>query len=113
MKEEDLIAYFDRDSFVLKTQQQIEKDFAKYGIDFPETFVTDPLSKIEIESIIQEKVTAIMKFGETNLLQLLYTIDIPENDFLNLVQSPHFLPTIASLILKREAMKVYFREKYK
>jgi hypothetical protein len=112
MKEEDLIAYFDRDSFVLKTQQQIEKDFAKYGIDFHDTFVTDPLSKIEIESILQEKVTAIMKFGETNLLQLLYTIDIPEKDFLNLVQSPDFLPTIASMILKREAMKVYFREKY-
>lgn len=112
MKEEDLIAYFDRGSFVLKTQQQIEKDFAKYGIDFPQTFVNTPLSKIEIESILQEKVTSIMKFGETNLLQLLYTIDIPEKDFLNLIQSPDFLPMIASMILKREAMKVYFREKY-
>ena len=112
MKEEDLITYFDRDSFVLKTQQQIEKDFAKYGIDFPETFFTEPLSKLEIESILQEKVTAIMKFGETNLLQLLYTIDISEKDFKNLVQSPDFLPTIAYMILKREAMKVYFREKY-
>jgi len=113
MKEEDLIAYFDTDSFVLKTQQQIEKDFAKYGIDFPEGFVTDPLSKIEIESILQEKVTSIMKFGETNLLQLIYTIDIPEKDFLNLVNSPDFLSTISSMILKREAMKVYFREKYR
>ena len=53
-----------------------------------------------------------MKFGETNLLQLLYTIDIPEKDFLKLVQSPNFLPTIASMVLKREAMKVYYREKY-
>ena len=113
MKEEDLIAYFDRDSFVLKTQQQIEKDFAKYSIDFSEGFVTEPLSKIEIESILQEKVTSIMKFGETNLLQLLYSIDIPEKDFLNLVNSPDFLSTISSMILKREAMKVYFREKYR
>ena len=112
MIEDDLIGYFNKDSFVLKTQQQIEKDFAKYGIDFPDTFVTKPLSKIEIESLLQEKITVIMKFGETNLLQLLYTIDIPEKDFLKLVQSPNFLPTIASMVLKREAMKVYYREKY-
>ncbi len=112
MNDESLISYFSNEEFVLKTQQQIHKDFAKFNLEFPENFIFDPWPKEKIEEIIQEKLKEIMPFGETRLLQLLYTIDIPEKQFLSLITEPDFLVSIAEAILKREAMKVYFRSKY-
>ncbi len=112
MNDESLISYFSNEDFVLKTQQQIHNDFAKFNLEFPENFIFDPWPKEKIEEIIQEKLKEIMPFGETRLLQLLYTIDIPEKQFLSLITEPNFLVLIAEAILKREALKVYFRSKY-
>jgi hypothetical protein len=112
MNDESLISYFSNEEFVLKTQHQIHKDFAKFNLEFPENFIFDPWPKEKIEEIIQEKLKEIMPLGETRLLQLLYTIDIPEKQFLSLITEPNFLVSIAEAILKREAMKVYFRSKY-
>jgi len=112
MNDESLISYFSNEDFVLKTQHQIHKDFAKFNLEFPEKFVFEVWTKEQIEEAIQERLKEIIKFGETRLLQLLYTIDIPENQFLNLVTAPDFLVSISQAILKREAMKVYFRSKF-
>ena len=112
MNDESLISYFSNEDFVLKTQHQIHKDFAKFNLEFPESFVFDVWTKEQIEEAIQERLKEIIKFGETRLLQLLYTIDIPEKQFLNLVTAPEFLVSISQAILKREAMKVYFRSKF-
>ena len=112
MNDESLISYFSNEDFVLKTQHQIHKDFAKFNLEFPERFVFEVWTKEQIEEAIQERLKEIIKFGETRLLQLLYTIDIPENQFLNLVTAPDFLVSISQAILKREAMKVYFRSKF-
>ncbi len=100
------------DDFVLKTQQQIHKDFAKFNLDFPENFIFEPCSKEQIELVIQDNLAIIIKFGETKLMQLLYTIDIPEEKFLQITQDPNFMQVLSEMILKREAMKVYFRSKY-
>jgi len=64
------------EEFVLKTQQQIHKDFAKFNLEFRENFIFDLWTKEEIELAIQENLAIIIKFGETKLMQLLYTIDI-------------------------------------
>ena len=112
MNDESLISYFSNEDFVLKTQHQIHKDFAKFNLEFPESFVFEVWTKEQIEEAIQERLKEIIKFGETRLLQLLYTIDIPENQFLNLVTAPDFLVSISQAILKREAMKVYFQSKF-
>ena len=112
MNDESLISYFSNEDFVLKTQHQIHKDFAKFNLEFPDSFVFEVWGKEQIEEAIQERLKEIIKFGETRLLQLLYTIDIPENQFLNLVTAPDFLVSISQAILKREAMKVYFRSKF-
>jgi len=45
-------------------------------------------------------------------MQLLYTIDVPEKDFLHLITSSDFIENISKMILKREAMKVFYRMKY-
>ena len=112
MNDESLISYFSNEDFVLKTQQQIHKDFAKFNLEFPENFIFDAWPKEKIEEIIQEKLKEIIQFGETRLLQLLYTIDIPESQFLHLITEPDFLNSISQAILKREAMKVYFRSRF-
>jgi len=112
MNDESLISYFSNEDFVLKTQQQIHKDFAKFNLEFPENFIFEVWSKDKIELAIEERVAEIIKTGETRLLQLLYTIDIPEKQFLNLITEPNFLSILSQAILKREAMKVYFRSKY-
>lgn len=100
------------EEFVLKTQQQIQKDFAKFNLEFRENFIFDLWTKEEIELAIQENLAIIIKFGETKLMQLLYTIDIPEEQFLRLTQEQNFLLLLAEAILKREALKVFFRSKF-
>jgi len=112
MNDESLIAYFSNADFILKTQQQIEKDFAKFNLYFPELFVLEPLSKEHIEALIEENIATVIKYGETQLMQLLYTIDVPEKDFLHLITSSDFIENISKMILKREAMKVFYRMKY-
>ena len=112
MNDETLISQFSNADFVLKTQQQIHKDFAKFNLEFPEFFVFDALDATRIEELIQEKLTEIIKTGETKLLQLMYTIDIPEEQFLKLITQPDFLISLSKAILKREALKVYLRSKF-
>ena len=48
MNDDELISYFSDAEFVLKTQQQIEKDFAKFSLHLPESFVLEPLDKNSI-----------------------------------------------------------------
>lgn len=112
MNDEILISQFSNEDFVLKTQQQIHKDFAKFNLEFPENFIFETFSKNEIEEEIQQRLTEIIKFGETKLLQLMYTIDIPEEQFLKLISQPNFLVLLAEAVLKREALKVYLRSKF-
>ena len=100
------------DAFVLKTQQQIAKDFEKFNLIFDEAFHCIPLNRIQIQEGIEEQISELMKEGETRLLQLLYTIDIPEKDFLALTTEPDFLNLLAEKILFREAYKVFLRAKF-
>ncbi|MFN5912428.1 MAG: hypothetical protein ACK45H_13895 [Bacteroidota bacterium] len=107
-----LLPYFDNESFVIKTQQQIAKDFAKFDLKFDENFAYDPLTKEGIESLISERVADLMKHSETRLLQLLYTIDLPEKEFLELTTQPDFLLELSRKILLREAYKVFLRSRF-
>lgn len=112
MNDEILISQFSNEDFILKTQQQIHKDFAKFNLEFPENFIFEAFTKNEIEEEIRNKLTEIIKFGETKLLQLMYTIDIPEEQFLRIITQPDFLVSLSEAVLKREALKVYLRSKF-
>jgi len=109
---EDLQQFFNNAEFVLKTQQQISKDFAKFNLTFPEKFEERPYTKEDIELLIADHLAEILKFGETRLLQLLYTIDIPEKQFLQLTQNQNFIQILSQKILEREALKVFLRMKF-
>lgn len=108
----ELNSYFDNEAFVLKTQQQISKDFAKFNLFFPENFEEEMYTKQVIEEMISEQVAELMKEGETRLLQLLYTIDLSEKEFLSITTDPDFLKLLSEKILMREAYKVFLREKF-
>jgi hypothetical protein len=104
--------YFDNETFVLKTQQQIAKDFAKLNLLFSESFESQVLSKDEIELQIGQQLVEIIKEGETRLLQLLYTIDLSEKEFLHLTTQANFIQELSKKILFREAYKVFLRTKF-
>ena len=104
--------YFDNETFVLKTQQQIAKDFAKLNLLFSENFESQVLSKDEIELQIGQQLVEIIKEGETRLLQLLYTIDLSEKEFLHLTTQANFIQELSKKILFREAYKVFLRTKF-
>ena len=99
-------------NFVIKTQQQLIKDFEKYNLYFPSDFQSNAYSQEAIEGFIARHIQDIMKEGETRLLQLLYTIDLPEKEFLSLTSREDFLERLAEKILLREALKVYLRSKF-
>ena len=105
----ELQVYFKNSGFVLKTQHQLIKDFGAFRLFFDERFGLEPLKKEDILLAIGEKLGEIMVGGETRLIQLLYTIDISENDFLALTTEPDFLDKLSEKILFREAYKVYLR----
>lgn len=109
----EIQSQFSNEEFVLKTQQQISKDFAKFNLFFSETFETSVVSKKEIEELIAQHIVEIMKEGETRLLQLLYTIDLSEKQFLHITTEPNFIQLLAEKILFREAYKVFLRTKFK
>jgi hypothetical protein len=104
--------YFDNETFVIKTQQQIVKDFAKLNLFFSSNFENQALSKDEIELQIGQQLVELMKEGETRLLQLLYTIDLSEKEFLRLTTEANFIEELSKKILFREAYKIYLRIKF-
>jgi hypothetical protein len=79
---------------------------------FPESFEITPFTKEEIELFIADHLVEILKFGETRLLQLLYTIDLSEKEFLHLTTQADFLAELSRKILFREAYKVFLRSKF-
>ncbi|MES2798651.1 MAG: hypothetical protein V4638_01425 [Bacteroidota bacterium] len=104
---EDLLS---SEEFVLKTQQQIAKDFAKFNLFFEDSFVLVAKSSAEeIVGNIENHLADILHSDATKMMQLLYTIDISEKEFKDLLGDPEFQKKLAEKILFREAYKVYLR----
>lgn len=99
-------------SFVLKTQQQIAKDFAKLNLYFPDSFENTFHQKETIELLISDQLIEVLKGGESKLLQLLYLIDISEKEFLPLTGQSDFIQKLSAKILIREAYKVFLRNRF-
>jgi hypothetical protein len=98
--------------FVLETQKQLVKDFGQHSLDLPSSFLTEAQSKAYIESAIRDALALCVKQGESRLMALLYTIDVPQTIFVSL-NTARYLEDLAEIILKREALKVYWRIKMK
>ena len=112
MNSELLIQELSNEKFVQDTVNQICKDFARCGWGIDSVFLDRTLVKDEIEELLAEKLVEIMKFGETQLLQLIYIIDIPEKEFLSIISQSNFPQLLAEKIVLKEAYKVYLRSRY-
>ncbi|OOG63842.1 hypothetical protein [Flavobacterium sp. A45] len=91
---------------------QLNKDFnlANEAIDFPKSITPDEL-KIQLH----EKIYRLIQYKFAEYLNLLYIIDVSEEEIKKLDGSDLVIlaEQVAFLILRREWQKVWFRNKYK
>ena len=106
-----LLAEAETENLYLKLIEQINKDFnlANEGIDFPMS--TNPT---ELKVQLHEKVYRLIQYKFVEYLNLLYIIDVNENEIKKLDGSDlvALSEQVAFLILKREWQKVWFRNKF-
>ena len=100
-----------KDNLYLKLIEQINKDFnlANESIDFPISIEPE-----ELKAQLHEKIYRLIQYKFAEYLNLLYIIDVPE-DQIKKLNGPDLVilaEEVAFLILKREWMKVWFQNKY-
>ena len=106
-----LLSEVESENLYPKLIEQINKDFnlANEGIDFPMS--TSPK---ELKIQLQEKIYRLIQNKFAAYLNLLYIIDVPEDQIKKLDGSDieELSAQVAFLILKREWMKVWFRNRF-
>ena len=106
-----LLSEAEKENLYSKLIEQINKDFnlANEGVDFPQS--TSP-SELKVQ--LHEKIYRLIQYKYAELLNLLYIIDVPEDNVKQLdgADTVVLSEQIAFLVLKREWMKVWFRNNY-
>ncbi|PIF69567.1 hypothetical protein [Flavobacterium sp. 2] len=101
-----------KESLYLNLIEQINKDFnlANEGIDFPLS-----VSPEELKIQLHEKIYRMIQYKFAEYLNLLYIIDVSEEQIKKLDGSDLVIlaEQVSFLILKREWQKVWFRNHYK
>jgi hypothetical protein len=95
--------------FVEKTREQIIKDFNRCGWQIELKIDSIAFAK---EELTQQIAFHLSNFSTTELQQFIYTVDLQENKFLSAVTMNDDYQSLASEILKREALKVFIRSNY-
>jgi hypothetical protein len=108
---DNLLSEAEKQNLYSKLIEQINKDFnfANEAVDFPQS--TTPQ---ELKLQLHEKIYRLIQYKYAELLNLLYIIDVPEENIKQLDGSDtvELSEQIAFLVLKREWMKVWFRNHY-
>lgn len=108
---DNLLSEAEKENLYLKLIEQINKDFnlANEPIDFP--LSTSPE---ELKIQLHEKIFRLIQYKFAEYLNLLYIIDVSENEIKKLDGSDlvNLAEDVAFLILKREWQKVWFRNKF-
>lgn len=106
-----LLSEAEKESLYLKLIEQINKDFnlANEAIDFPAS--TTPY---ELKVQLHEKIYRLIQYKFAEYLNLLYIIDVAEDQIKKLDGSDlvELSEQVSFLILKREWQKVWFRNKF-
>jgi hypothetical protein len=107
---ENLFAEAENENLYQKLIEQINKDFnlANEPIDIPEYSLPD-----DLKTLLHEKIYRLIQNKFTEYLNLLYIIDVSEDEIKKLDGSDisELSVQVAFLILKREWQKVWFRNK--
>ena len=108
---DELLSEAEKQNFYSKLIEQINKDFnfANEAVDFPQS--TTPQ---ELKVQLHEKIYRLIQYKFAEYLNLLYIIDVPEETVKQLDGSDlvELSEQVSFLILKREWMKVWFRNHY-
>lgn len=108
---DNLLSEAEKENLYLKLIEQINKDFnlANESIDFPMS-----TSPEELKIQLHEKIFRLIQYKFAEYLNLLYIIDVSENEIKKLDGSDlvNLAEDVAFLILKREWQKVWFRNKF-
>lgn len=108
---EELINQAEEEHLYFKLIEQTNKDFAlaNESIDIPLD-----IFPFELKNCIQEKVFKLIHYKFAEYLNLLYVIDVPEEQVKKLDGSDigQLSEQVTFLILKREWQKVWFRNRY-
>ncbi len=106
-----LLSEAESENLYLKLIAQLNKDFnlANEAVDFPMS--TTPH---ELKVQLHEKIYRLIQYKFAEYLNLLYIIDVPEDQIKKLDGSDlvALSEQVAFLILKREWQKVWFRNKF-
>ena len=107
---DQLLSEAEKENLYAKLIEQLNKDFnfANEAVDFPQS--TTPY---ELKVQLHEKIYRLIQYKYTELLNLLYIIDVPEENIKQLqgMDTAELSEQIAYLILRREWMKVWFRNR--
>ena len=99
------------ENLYFKLIEQINKDFnlANESIDLAQDIKPE-----ELKAELHEKIYRLIQYKFAEYLNLLYIVDVPEDQIKKLDGSDiaELAKQVAFLILKREWMKVWFRNKY-
>jgi hypothetical protein len=106
-----LLSEAEKENLYLKLIEQINKDFnfANEPID-----LSLDIQPEELKSELHEKIYRLIQYKFAEYLNLLYIVDVPEDQVKKLDGSDisELSKQVAFLVLKREWMKVWFRNKY-
>jgi len=106
-----LLSEAQKEELYLKLIEQINKDFtlANENVDFQVG-----IAPIDLKIQLHEKIYRLIQHKFAEYLNLLYIIDVPENEIKKLDGSDlmELAEQVAFLILKREWQKVWFRNRY-
>jgi hypothetical protein len=106
MDELNLYQSLTNSDFVFQTIQQIEKDFMRCDIPIN---LNNTKNRVDIEESI---FNSIHELSAIKLQQLVYMVDIPEQEFLKIMSKPYYYQSLSESILRREALKIYIRKNY-
>jgi len=108
---DSLLSEAEKEDLYLKLIEQLNKDFnfANEAIDLPKS--TTPH---ELKVQLHEKIYRLIQYKFAEYLNLLYIVDVPEDQVKKLDGSDimELSEQVAFLVLKREWMKVWFRNRY-
>jgi hypothetical protein len=107
-----LLQEAEKETLYVNLIAQLNKDFnlANEAVDFPLS-----LSPDELKIQLHEKIYRLIQYKFAEYLNLLYIIDVSEDEIKKLDGSDLVIlaEEVAFLILKREWQKVWFRNKYR
>ncbi|ESU29768.1 hypothetical protein FLJC2902T_02440 [Flavobacterium limnosediminis JC2902] len=105
-----LLSEAQKEALYVKLVEQINKDFtfANESVDFPVT-----VSPIDLKVALHEKIYRLIQYKFAEYLNLLYIIDVPEDQVKKLDGSDlvELSEQVTFLVLKREWQKVWFRNR--